>query len=170
MNLVIDGQQHEPSVISQFNGQALYSTPGVDAKGEETLYSFTSLDALRERLSAHSQRNSISARDIATSNPDSLPELSYYFEDATQQGDYLQNGPGRAWQDLTRVNRGFLHLSDWNDVISSVDWCRWDISLYSDINYGGSQLYLPAGQTYDDLGRYGWNDVASSTVNWGQRF
>lgn len=165
MNLLIDGERHEPSVITEFNGSALYSTPGVDSKGDPVLYSFTTLASLNDHL--------VTARhDIGTSNPDSLPDLSYYFEHNDGQGDWLQNGPGRAWRDLTRVPRGILGLGDWNDIISSVDWCRWDISLYEDINYqpSASQLYLPAGRTYYHLDQFGWNDRASSTVNWGRRF
>lgn len=165
MNLVIDGERHEPSVITQFNGRALYSTPGLDSKGDPTLYSFTTLKSLNAHL--------ITTRgigDIVTSFPDYLSELSYYFENSNADGDRLQNGPGRAWSDLTRVGRGIFRLGDWNDIISSVDWCRWDISLYEHINYGGSQLYLRAGRTYDNLEEFGWNDRASSTVNWGRRF
>jgi hypothetical protein len=163
MNLLIDGKRHEPSMITEFNGRALYSTPGVDSNGDPVLYSFTTLTSLNDHLRT-------ARHDIGTSNPDSLPELSYYFEHTDGQGDWLQNGPSRAWRDLTRVPRGVLGFGDWNDIISSVDWCRWDISLYEHINYGGSQLYLPAGRTYYHLDQFGWNDRASSVVNWGRRF
>jgi hypothetical protein len=164
MNLVVDGESHEPSVITQFNGHALYSTPGLNSKGDPTLYSFTTLKALNEHL-----RTARGTNELGTNNPDALPELSYYFEHSYAKGDWLQNGPGRAWSNLTRVGRGILRLGDWNDIISSVDWCRWDVSLYEHANYGGSQLYLRAGRTYYDLSKFGWNDRASSTVNWGRR-
>jgi hypothetical protein len=159
----LDGDRHEPEVITELNGTALYSAVGSDRHGEPALHSFTSLQGLQSHLRA-------AAGDIGTSNPDSLSPLARYFEHAGQGGDLLQNNPGRAWHDLTQVRHGFLGLGNWNDLISSVDWCRWDISLYEDINYGGSQLYLRAGRTYNNLSDFGWNDRASATVNWGQRF
>jgi hypothetical protein len=159
----LDGDRHEPEVITELNGTALYSTVGSDKHGDPALHSFTSLQGLQAHLRAGDG-------DIATTNPDSLSPMARYFEHAGQGGDLLQNNPGRAWHDLTQVNHGFLGLGNWNDLISSVDWCRWDISLYEHINYGGSQLYLAAGRTYNNLSDFGWNDRASATVNWGRRF
>ena len=95
--------------------------------------------------------------------------VSRYFEHAGQGGDQLSNNPGRAWRDLTQVRRGFLGLGNWNDVISSVDWCRWDLMLYEHVGYGGARLFLRAGRTYNQLSDFGWNDVASATANFGTR-
>lgn len=159
----LDGDRHGPGVIAELTGTALYSTVGTDAHGEPALHSFTSLRGLQSHLRAGDG-------DIGTSNPDSLSPISRYFEDINQGGDLLQNNPGRAWHDLTQVRHGFLGLGNWNDLVSSVDWCRWDITLYENINYGGSQLYLRAGRTYNNLTDFGWNDRASAVVNWGQRF
>ncbi|MDF3313695.1 hypothetical protein P3H15_53485 [Rhodococcus sp. T2V] len=180
MNLTIDGESHDPAVITELDGRPLYSTPGIDSKGDPVLHSFTSPAGMFEHLAntpwePHASFPSNSDRaagDIGTTNPDSLPALSYYFENAYKGGDWLQNGPGRAWRDLRRVPRGIFHLGDWNDIISSVDWCRWDISLYEHPGYQptASQLYLRAGRTYYYLAEFGWSDKASSTVNWGQRF
>ncbi|MFF7946262.1 hypothetical protein [Streptomyces griseorubiginosus] len=164
MRVVIDGEANEPETVREFDGQPLYSTPGLDKKGSLLLYSFTSLRGLNSHLLAAPRH------DIGTTNPDSLPELSYYYEHEDGGGDWLQNGPGRAWADLRRVPRGFLHTGDWNDIISSVNWCRWDVSVWDRPNYQGSQLYLPAGQTYYHLSQFGWNDCVSSTANWGRRF
>ena len=170
-DLYIDGARHDPSVINEFDSVPLYSTPGRNAAGDPALYSFTTRSGLHTHLIANrSQVGTGGSDDFGTNDPDICPELSYYYENDSGGGDYLQNGPGRAWSDLTRVGRGVFHLGDWNDIISSVFWCRWDISLYSDINYGGSQLYLLAGQTYFHLSVWGWNDQASSTANWGTRF
>ncbi|MFF4029090.1 hypothetical protein ACFYZ2_04870 [Streptomyces sviceus] len=164
MMVVIDGETNEPETVREFDGQPLYSTPGIDKKGSQVLYSFTTLQGLNDHLVA------APPHDIGTSNPDSLPELSYYYEDEDAGGDWLQNGPGRAWPDLRSVPRGFLHTQNWNDIISSVNWCRWDVSVWDTPNYQGSQLYLPAGVTYFHLSQLGWNDCVSATANWGQRF
>jgi hypothetical protein len=163
MNLYVDRQRHDPARIGEFDGRALYFAPDFDAKGDPVMYGFTTAAGLQAHLAAP-------RHDIGTSNPDSLTPLARYAEHDDQQGDWLWNNPGRAWRDLTRVSRGYLGLGNWNDIVSSVDWCRWDISLYEHVNYGGSQLYLRAGRTYNHLSAFGWNDRASATVNWGTRF
>lgn len=169
VDLILDGERHGPAVFAELAGTDLHATPGVDAAGEPVLYAFTTRAALTAHLSATEVKPSHDEGDIATSNPNSLSPVSTYFEHAGLGGDRLSNNPARAWQDLTRVRRGFLGLSNWNDLISSVDWCRWDIVLYEHINYGGRRLYLPAGRTYKFLFNYGWNDVASATANLGYR-
>ncbi|MYV39426.1 hypothetical protein GT030_11220 [Streptomyces sp. SID1328] len=170
MQVVIDGEVNEPEAVREFNGQALYSTPGLNGKGdEEVLYMFTSLEGLKDHMV---RDHSVAARhaDIGTSNPDSLSVDSHYYENDDLGGDWLQNGPGRGWSDLSKVHRGFLGLGNWDNIISSVDWCRWHITLFDGANWGGSRLELPAGRTRYHLRDFGWNDRTSATVNWGRRF
>jgi hypothetical protein len=162
--LVVDGAAMAANSIADFTGRELYSTPGLDSNGRPTLYSFTNPSLLWQSLTAIRPLH-----DLGTNNPDSLPDVSTYFEHEDGQGDRLQNNPGRAWRDLTRVRRGFLGLSDWNDIVSSVGWCRWDVILYEHTNYQGSRLYLRAGRTYYHLTQFGWNDRTSSMVNLGRR-
>ncbi len=107
---------------------------------------------------------------ICQSPPDALPEQACFFEHVNEEGDIICLPPNRAYADLTRVSRGFLGTGDWNDFISSVSWCRWDVSLFEHIHYGGSQLWLRAGCTTPNLVELGWNDRASAIVNWGRRF
>lgn len=166
MMVVIDGETNEPEVIKQFDGQALYCTPGLDSKRNEVLYCFTSLEGLNE----HAVQLTSVRHDIGTTNPDSLPEHSSYFEHDDAGGDRLDNRPGYGWRNLRRVPRGFLGLGDWNDIISSVNWCRWHITLWDLPDFGGNRLELYAGQTYYHLSQYGWGDCVSATMNWGRRF
>ncbi|MEU3985350.1 hypothetical protein AB0F77_35710 [Streptomyces sp. NPDC026672] len=165
MMVVIDGETNEPETVHEFDGQALYSTPGLDGKADEVLYMFTSLEGIRDHLMAAARHG-----DIGASNPDSLSVDSHYYEHDDLGGDWLQNGPGRGWKNLRKVPRGFLGLGDWNDIISSVDWCRWHITLFDRPDWGGSRLELPAGRTRYHLSNFGWNDCVSGTVNWGRRF
>lgn len=102
--------------------------------------------------------------------PDSLPEQAVFWWDINETGDQISLPPARAYSDLTKVSHGFLGLGNWNDAISSVSWCRWDVSRFWSINYGGSQLWLPAGCNTPNLVNLGWNDQASAIVNWGKRF
>ncbi|GAB3982274.1 hypothetical protein V1634_26915 [Plantactinospora veratri] len=164
MMVMIDGELNEPQAVREFDGRPLYSTPGVDVRKNPVLYSFTSMEGLHRHL------GTLGWDDIGTTNPDSLPEYSVYSEHDSQGGDSLTNRPGYGWRDLSRVPRGFLGTGDWNDIISSVNWCRWDISLWEHAGWTGSTLYLRAGRTYYHLSEYGWNDRASSTVNWGRRY
>lgn len=169
LDLVIDGDRHDPSVYRELAGRDLTYLPGTDGHREPILYAFTTPSGLSDHLAATAPLSTALGDDIGTTNPDSLSTTSVYFEHADQGGDRLSNNPGRAWRDLTRVRRGFLGLGDWNDVISSVDWCRWDVMLYEHVGYGGARLFLRAGRTYNRLSDFGWNDVASSVANFGTR-
>lgn len=164
----IDGEAHDGSVIRELDGRVIHFAADLDAHGEPVLRAFTSRDLLTDHLRDHPLVPS-AFEETGTSNPDSLSPVSRYFEHHELGGDVLSNNPDRAWSDLTRVRRGFLGTGDWNDLISSVDWCRWDVSLFEHVNFGGSELYLRAGRTYGHLAALGWNDRASSTVNWGFR-
>ncbi|MGW4029527.1 hypothetical protein ACWEFL_09415 [Streptomyces sp. NPDC004838] len=163
--VVIDGETNEPETVREFDGQPLYSMPGLDDKGNEVLYMFTSLKRLRDHRLTAARHG-----DTGTTNPDSLSNVSHYYEHDDLGGDWLQNGPGRGWKNLKKVPRGFLGLGDWNDIISSVDWCRWDITLWDRPDWGGNRLEIPAGFTRFHLSKFGWNDCVSATANWGTRF
>lgn len=91
-------------------------------------------------------------------------ETRCFFEHIGEGGDVECLAPARAYPNLLQVGRvkvGWWCTTDWNDVISSVSWCRWDVTLYEHINYGGSQLFLPAGCNTPNLVELGWNDRAS---------
>jgi len=169
VDLIIDGDRHDARVYAELAGRGLTYAPGVDAQREPVLYGFSTPTGLTEHLAAAEPLAFEMAGDIGTTNPDSLSGVSRYFEHAGQGGDQLSNNPGRAWRDLTQVRRGFLGLGNWNDIISSVDWCRWDLMLYEHVGYGGARLFLRAGRTYNQLSDFGWNDVASATGNFGTR-
>ncbi len=173
--LVLDGKLlDKPEEITAYNGTPLYYTPLRSSSGI-ALAAFTSRDRMISE--AKQQAGEIlhpQFERTGTNNPDSLPEQVCFFEHINEDGDVKCLPPRRAYSDLTRVGRSkFLwwYTNDWNDVISSVSACRWDVSLFEHINYGGSQLYLPArlGRNTPNLVELGWNDRASSIVNWGQR-
>lgn len=176
--LALDGKLlQDPEELSAYNGQPLYYTP-VRSKAGLALAAFTSRSAMFSEIKTTQARLSEVAvqplaEHICTNNPDSLGEQACFFEHIGEQGDVRCLPPNRAYRDLTRVGRtkvAWWYTSDWNDVISSVSWCRWDVSLYEHVNYGGSQLWLPAGCNTPNLVELGWNDRASAIVNWGRRF
>jgi hypothetical protein len=175
--LLLDGQPvPDAGALAGHDGRALYYTPLRSSQGV-TLAAFTSREAMMAQAAAMRAgvpRTALAARSehVCTSNPDSLPEQVCFYEDIDEGGDVKCLAPARAYPNLLQVGRvkvGWWYTSDWNDVISSVAWCRWDVTLYEHINYGGSQLFLPAGCNTPNLVELGWNDRASSVVNWGSR-
>lgn len=97
------------------------------------------------------------------------PTESQFFSDANFGGDWMWLGPHLAWNDLTRVPRArfLVFSSNWNDVISSLRTWVGTVTLYEDINRGGSSITFPPANHIPDLGPSGWNDRVSSIVNWG---
>jgi len=178
--LVLDGEVLEdPQEITEHNGKPLYYTP-LRTRAGIALAAFTDPQAMISESSKLARRiaeGSIPAatsEHICTSNPDSLGERVQFFEHINESGDtFGLNGthggaPGEAFSDLTEVGHGLF--GDWNDVISSVSQLRWDVSLFEHINFKGSQLWLRGGCNTPNLVPLGWNDRASSVVNWGRRF
>jgi hypothetical protein len=172
--LFLDGEYLEdPQEITKQNGKPLYYTP-LRIRGGIALAAFTDAQAMiseSSRLASTMTTESNTAapsEHICTTNPDSLGDRVQFYEHLNTSGDTTGLNPGRAYPDLTLVSHGLF--GDWNDTISSVDWCRWDVSLFEHIQYGGSQLWLRAGCNTPDLVQLGWNDRASSVVNWGRRF
>jgi hypothetical protein len=161
------------SDITKYDGRALYYTP-LRARSGIALAAFTDWNAMISE--SGKMASAVTAAALAPyehdckSNPDELPETAFFWYDWHESGDSISLQPATAYPDLTKVRHGFLNLGTWNDVISSVSWCRWDVSLFWDINYGGPQLWLPAGCNTPNLADLGWNDKASTIVNWGQRF
>lgn len=172
--LVLDGKVLEdPQEITDHNGKPLYYTPLRTREGI-ALAAFTDPQAMISESSKLARTVTEGSIPAATSEhicqqpPDNLPERVQFFEDINESGDTIGLNPDTAYPDLTGVGHGLF--GDWNDTISSVDWCRWDVSLFEHINYGGSQLWLPAGCNTPNLVNLGWNDRASAIVNWGRRF
>jgi hypothetical protein len=170
--LFLDGEiLEDPQEITKLNGTPLYCTPlRIDAG--VALAAFTDPQAMiREssRLeSSMTTETAATSEHICTTNPDNLGERVQFWSDINMSGDTIGLNPGWHYDRLSGVPRGLF--GNWNDVISSVDWCRWDVSLFEHTFAGGSQLWLRGGCNTPDLGIYGWNDRASTIYNWGARF
>jgi hypothetical protein len=147
--LFVDGAiLKDPHDITKYNGRRLYYTP-LRVRSGIALAAFTDWDAMISEsgklASAMTAGTTAAAEHKCQRPPDNLPEQAVFWWDINESGDTLSLPPARAYSDLTKVRHGFLGLGNWNDAISSVSWCRWDVSLFWDVNYGGSQLWLPAG-------------------------
>lgn len=96
-----------------------------------------------------------------------LPTFTRVWENGNEGGDRLELEHGFHWPNLLNVPRGFLHTQDWNDIISSVSVCQFDVSLFADINLQGPEFFVPAGNRIPDLTPFGWNDAVSSFICFG---
>ncbi|MFF8370062.1 hypothetical protein ACF05W_14605 [Streptomyces lydicus] len=122
------------------------------------------------RQSVASRKTELRPREhICTSNPDSLEDIVRFWEDANESGDIRSVGPGLGYADLSRLHRGFLGTQNWNNIISSLSWCRFDVSLFdlTGFDASGGEFFAPKGCNTPDLAPLGWNDRASSIANWG---
>jgi hypothetical protein len=163
--LVLDGEVlDDPGRVEDMHTVRLYYTPLHHGPGV-ALGAFTErkamLAASRRSQEVLASLSLTTARTVCTSDPDSLGEFAGFFEHMHFGGDGIWLGPARGFPDLTQ--------GDWNDVISSVDWCRWDVELFEHVQFSGDTLYLWAGCDTPYLEAFGWNDRASSAINWGFR-
>ncbi|WP_411574730.1 hypothetical protein [Streptomyces fradiae] len=113
------------------------------------------------------ERARASFETVCTTNPAALPARVCFFEDAGEQGDVKCLDAGLGYPNLSRVRRGFLSTQNWNDVISSLSWCRFDVSLFDAFDWQGNEFFARKGCTTPDLARFGWGDRAASIANWG---
>jgi hypothetical protein len=165
VSLVLDGEVlDDPTLIEGMRDVPLHYTP-LHYGQSVALGAFTErgamLAATRQARPPSPAVVPTTARTVCTTNPDSLGEFAGFFEHMHFGGDSIWLGPARGFPDLTQ--------GDWNDIISSVDWCRWDVEIFEHIHYGGSSLYLAAGCNTPYLEAFGWNDRVSSAINWGTR-
>ncbi|MEU1287483.1 hypothetical protein [Kitasatospora sp. NPDC005856] len=157
--IVLNGEVVED--LEQFNAtmrsQALYTTRLSDG-GAVALGAFTDRTAM---LSEARSMDTDVALDFG------LPTFTRVWEDANEGGDRLELEHGFHWPNLVNVPRGFLHTQNWNDIISSVSVCAFDVDLFWDINLSGADFFVPAGTRIPDLTPFGWNDAVSSFICWG---
>ncbi|MFJ8692994.1 hypothetical protein [Streptomyces roseolilacinus] len=176
--LVLDGEpvEDEERVHADLAGP-LHLTP-LGRGADTVLGAFTDraamLEAVRREDAADEEvsperleRARASFEHICTSNPSVLPARVCFFEDAGEQGDVKCLDPGLGYPNLSRVRRGFLSTQNWNDVISSLSWCRFDVSLFDAFDWQGNEFFARKGCNNPDLARFGWGDRAASIANWG---
>lgn len=122
------------------------------------------------KLPVASQKTEVRPRElVCTSNPDSLEDIVRFWEDTNESGDIRSVGPGLGYRDLSGLHRGFLSTQNWNNIISSLSWCRFDVSLFdlTGFDSGAGEFFAAKGCNTPDLTPFGWNDRASSIANWG---
>ncbi|GAA5082488.1 hypothetical protein HNP84_009929 [Thermocatellispora tengchongensis] len=159
MAVVVDGVEHDPRDLSRFDGRPL-----TYIYGTERLAALTDDSALNGALWAASHlRGAGAERDP---RPPTQGEVQM-FEHVDYAGDWFWCPARAAYNDLTNVYHGPLHLHDWNDTISSMGGTNCAVRYYEHINFGGSSLLVPAFTDVPTLVPSGWNDRISSVWNLG---
>jgi hypothetical protein len=175
--VLLDGVMlDDPEKVTTYNGTPLYYTP-IGSFPTVALAAFTKREAM---LGAEGDaRLSLEVGfadaviEVPIFGPITIPTVDEvrFFEHTYRRGAQLTLAPNRAYRDLTGLSFGGgpfgIGSSSWNDAISSTSACRFAVSLFEHTNYGGSELRVPAGANAADLVPLGWNDRASSVVNWG---
>lgn len=180
----IDGVQVEPQKVKDYDGKPLYYVvdPGKDAGQEDdTLQVFSNEKKAREharKTAASRGRPAEAASDASAQSFCPVPLGSgrdQLYEHPCFGGKTVDFGHDENVPDFRRVKCFLWVCTNYNDKASSIvipirlgeTQTRYAI-LHEHINYGGSQLWIPRGFVYDDLGVYGWNDRASSLSHtWG---
>lgn len=153
MAVVMDGVELDPGDLSRFDGRPL-----TYVYGPERLTALTDDSALNGALWASSQ--------LRDPRPPTQGEVQM-FEHVDYAGDWFWCGARQAYNDLTGVHHGPLHLHDWNDEISSLGGTNCAVRYYEHINFGGSSLVVQPFTDIPTLVPSGWNDRISSVWNLG---
>ncbi|MGA8927256.1 MAG: hypothetical protein WB462_13635 [Solirubrobacterales bacterium] len=182
--LLLDGVLlDDPEEITSYNGTPLYYTP-IGSFPTVALAVFTTREAM---LSARTDEAKVSLElgstdadsitlpivgtiPLGPPPPPTIPDEARFCEHQYQQGDSFTLPPDRAYSDLRGLSYGGtlgIGSDSWNDAITSTAQCRFAVSLFEAIDYVGSELRVPAGGSVPDMVPLGWNDRASSVVNWG---
>ncbi|MCK7621716.1 hypothetical protein MUU72_00985 [Streptomyces sp. RS10V-4] len=125
------------------------------------------LSEVRRTYADSAQMAVLSGEHYCVSHPEALPDYVRVWEDANESGDYLDLDAGYYYPDLSKVHRGFLHTQNWNDIISSLSACRYDVALFEDTGLTGHEFFAPKGCNTPDLSALGFNDITSSLINFG---
>jgi hypothetical protein len=162
-----------PHEITRYNGSPLYYTP-LRTPSSLALAAFTKWERMLAEAPMLTRglvlgETVIPAESHCAEPPDSLPEQVFFYEDADESGDSLSLQPNFYYPDLSDVRHGFLGLGNWDHIISSLSWCRWDVFMWDGPNGTGSAIWLPAGCNTPNLDVFGWNDRARTIFNGGGR-
>jgi hypothetical protein len=170
--VVFDGRRLEAddfnSMRRTLRGITLYYTI---ANESGLLHVFTTRDAIRQFVSAQHAfkpggRHGTAAPLALDGCPGySHPTISHFFTGYTCTGTDLQLNPTNAVSNLAGLGI--------DNAISSMT-CAYDGTyttecvLFEFANYGGAQFWLQYNHYVSDLSAYGWDDVASSIIVYGQ--
>ncbi|MDX1615242.1 MAG: hypothetical protein R3300_13090 [Candidatus Promineifilaceae bacterium] len=161
----VDGNEIDPTEISQYDGQPLYSTvQSTGEQGRSKLVSFTNPVRAAEFVQNTAEGPDDIGPGLFASHISPSCTASFYsstfFRGKEMELDYRHV----AWDLREWRLRGFLWWTreSWDNEISSlITTCR-GVTLYALPGWRGSQLHFRPRSVVLSLGHFGWNNRASS--------
>jgi hypothetical protein len=159
---VLNGTLYDPADITRFDGTELHFLPADDhiiaiddravmAEVWRNSYLMTRSGRALPSGFGWAPGSYTACEGSVASTPDMgtssiRPQVNYgpiicgavFCEDSGFGGDGIDLYRNNGYPDLTRLGRGFLGSSDWNDTISSFYTTNYVVVLYENINYAGS--------------------------------
>ncbi len=155
---VVDGVRYAPEQISKFDGRPLYFV--VDMAKPLEMVGYTNKSDFDAAVTLANQK----AGGIGTQQAGQYVTL-YAGDEMT--GDWMNVNSPYGINYLAGVNRGcglFGCAGNWDNVASSI-FINGRVSVYDDIEYRGSWLYL-AGYGWGNLSWWGFDNITSSINVW----
>jgi hypothetical protein len=155
---IVDGVKYAPEQISKFNGRPLYFVVNM-AKPKE-MVGYTEKNAFDAAVAA--------SKALSTgSSVQGAGQYATLYAGDELTGDTLTVNSPYGINYLAGVGRGcglFGCAGDWDNVASSI-YINGRVSVYDDIEYRGSWLYL-AGVGWGNLSWWGFDNATSSLNVW----
>ena len=163
MPISIDGVRHNPGKVRAYDGKTLYTVVDSRTQKEGVLRIFTSARKA-ERYLATSPTLKAPERLSHTINNNRVmvyEDIDYAEYISTTILTYKE---GESEEDFTYTCHTIWSVCvNFNDKASSIkNPFHRHLILFEHHWYGGSRLYVNAGQSIPNLVPYGWNDRASS--------
>ncbi|HEX2225091.1 MAG TPA: hypothetical protein VHN15_12890, partial [Thermoanaerobaculia bacterium] len=146
--VVLNGVRTEPEEMRRHPGEDFHYVLDAAALQEGVVYAFTSPEQRDQfvRTRALAQGEDLTAVTLAsTAGP-----TSTFWEHPNRLGGVKQ------------YSTSVFSLGAWSDVISSLETGTQSVRLWEHEGFRGSSFTVPANVIVEDLGPFGWSDVASS--------
>jgi hypothetical protein len=155
---IVDGVRYQPQQISKFDGRALYFV--VDLAKPHEMVGFTDKRDFDTAVAASKALGSGASVQQAG-------QYATLYANDELTGDSMSLNSPYGINYLAGVNRGcglFGCAGNWDNVASSI-YINGRVSIYDDIEYRGSWLYL-AGTGWGNLSWWGFDNITSSMNVW----
>jgi hypothetical protein len=154
--VVVNGVRHEPQALKRMDWKEVHLYVDPDSHAGKFVYAFPTTKA-RDTFTRQRQPGTVSPTVIDRYDP-------VFYEHAYRAGGNVQFEDCESQPYLGQVWCGWFGCQNWNDRFSSLTTgYSCNVVLYEHAHYGGSSiLFARGGKVYDNLGLYGWDDIASA--------
>lgn len=143
--VVLNGVRIAPEALNRYPGEDLHYV--LDPRDWQ-LHVFTSPEQRDQYLRARSLVQKSGLTDVTLAS--TAGPTATFWENENRTGSYIQ------------YSTSVFSLGGWSDVISSLETGTRSVRLWEHEGFRGASLTIPADVIVEDLGPFGWSDVASS--------